>query len=156
MFAALVMSPKDIAIIVLAVIAVAAIVGFLFRKDTEQEGRLKGYGELGHWFAEIKMPSVAEIFTCLSVKDFSGTAKAIGHLVKMLLSTKQRLVLLDENFYYQLAERCTNETDWPKIQKLVQAKSDSLRADAGRALAALKRSTPEEIATAPVASPPVA
>ena len=115
----MILNGMHITIIVLAAVASVAVVAFLYRKDTEQEARLKGYSEIASWLKEIKFPKMSTIFRDLSVKDFSGTAKGILQLVELVKDPAHRDVLLDEHFWDQFAKRLKSEIDWPKIQQAV-------------------------------------
>lgn len=137
---ALLLGAKDLTLIVLSSLATIGVVSLLYRKDTEQEARLKGYSELSAWLTAAKLPMAAKIFQDLSVKDFSGCAAEVRHLVQVLRDNPQdRLRLFDENFHWQLTQRVTMKEDWEKIQTAVQGRLDAIKAEEARKLVALQQ-----------------
>ena len=138
-----------------AVLGAVLLVKLGFKKDDEQEDRLRGYGEVASWLKEVKLPHAAELFACLNVKDLTGASKELLFLLRTLRDPRQRAALLDENFAYQITSKVCDETWWPRILQAVQDRQAAIRAAAGRNLQALTKTVEtvvEEVEEVPVAT----
>lgn len=144
LFAMAPVAPKDLLIVVLAAGCVAGLVALLFRKDREQEARLRGYGDVAAWAREAKLQHVAAIFQALNVKDFSGLAKELLHLVKLLNDPKARETILDDNFAWQL-DRKLKDPVW--FQKIADDVSGQRAANASAAARFPGQASPADPAT---------
>lgn len=134
---AMVIQWEHVALIVLLGAVAVALAKLWYRKDTEQEKRLKAYAEIAGWLDEVKLPNGAEIFRCLGAKDISGCIKAVQHLIMLLRDRTNRLRLLDENFAYQLTERLKDVAQRAEIVKQVQATVDAASREKQRTYEAL-------------------
>lgn len=135
---ALVLGGKEIAIVVLAVVAAVALVRLFFRVDDRIEARRKQAADLAAVLKEEGYDQCADVAAAYSIGDYTGFAGDIRRLVVQLLNSETRLALLRRPFYKQLSRALLDAEDYPKVLKLVQERQAAVKAEAGRALAAQK------------------
>jgi hypothetical protein len=90
--------------IVLALIAGAALVKLLFRKDTEIENRRKNAVDLATELKALGLPHTSEFFKCYGVGDYSGMIKEGHTIVQILKSPGMREAVLDDIVLRRLQE----------------------------------------------------
>ena len=108
-------------IIVLGAVAVAALIGWLLRKDTAQEKRRKAYVQLATFLQQWGFNKLASIVTNIAVGDYSGVVQETMMLAEMMRDPKQAMVILSENFLYQLPKRLDDAGDRIKLLEIVDA-----------------------------------
>lgn len=150
-------SHEQVGLLILAPVCIALAVGFFFRKGAEFFSRHEAYGEVAHFFADLKLEHLSSIFTKLAIGNHIGVMKEIEYLVKTIKDPDQRKVLVASTFYSLLSVFADDPAEWPKILKAVQAKLDVIGSQKSRDVAALQATTPEttvatQAATATTAS----
>ncbi len=117
-------SPQQIVIVLLLAAVVALAIGMLFRRDTAQEERRRGYIVLSKAFDALGLSRLADVAENAAIGDYSGLYREGKALAKDLSSPEKMMALLAESFYKQLPERLKRDGDREQIFKAVsEAKS---------------------------------
>jgi len=77
---------------VLAFVLAAAVVAWLFRKDTEIENRRRGAAKLAAVLANLGLKRTPEFLVDYSVGDYSGMAVKINELARLFLDGEEAVV----------------------------------------------------------------
>ena len=116
---ALILSPLQITCVVLAVIAVAAVVGLLFRVDDKIERRRKMAADAAKVLAEEGFELSAEACNQYAIGDYSGFVGTLRELVRQLLNPETRLALLRKPFRKQLVSALKDEEERTWVLKTI-------------------------------------
>lgn len=117
------LSPEQCAIIVLVALVVVLGVCVLFRRDTDQENRRRGYIALMGVLKELGLVRMAGMAEDAAVGDISGLYREGAALAKDFDNPEKMLALLSESFYKQLPNRLKRPEDRVKIfQAVAEAK----------------------------------
>ena len=88
------MSYLEVALMCVIVLgASAAVAGWLFKADTEREDRKRGAIKLSSTLSSLGLVEIPEFFMDYAVDDWSGMAKKMADLGKLLLSSGEDTVL---------------------------------------------------------------
>jgi len=115
LIAATVIGPKDLAIIGMAAMCAAALVAWLYRKDTAIEQRRKHAIELASLLKSYDLDRLGGIVTNYAVGDYSGLVHEIELLLKEISNPEQAFALLGKSFFKQLPHRLETAGEKEKI-----------------------------------------
>lgn len=118
---ALSLASKDVVLIVLAAVAVVALVGWLFRKDTAIEMRRREAIQLTAELRALGLERLAGFAECYAVGDYSGLYGEAKQLARELSDHDKALSLLRSSFFKQLPERLKRDADREEILRIVAA-----------------------------------
>ena len=113
------LSVEQLVIIALAAVVAICVVSWLFRKDTAQEERRRGYIDLSKSLEKLGLIRLADIAEDAAIGDYSGLYKEGKALARELSNPETAMGLLAESFFKQLPSRLGRDGDREKILKVV-------------------------------------
>lgn len=147
---ALSLTGTQVSLVVLAAIAAAALVAFLFRKDQDREKLRKKESKLSSVFDTAHLPHMASIFCDLSVGDYAGATGETIHLCRMVsadteaASIAKFLVLTTDNYWWQTDERIKDPVQWDKLLAVVEHQKKAIAAEEAEKKAAILAAAADE------------
>ncbi len=120
------LSPEQCAIIALVGLVVILGVCVLFRRDTDQENRRRGYIASSKLMDEIGLTRLSDAFENAAIGDYSGLYREGAALAKEISNPEKMMALLSESFYKQLPNRLKRPEDQVKIFAAVKEAKASL------------------------------
>ena len=105
MLAAITLTPLAIAFVILAVVAGVGAGVIWYRRDEAKEDRDRARIDLAALLREAKLPHMADIVIDVAVRDWDGLYRHIKALKERAAEPGQLVVMLNENFRWQLGER---------------------------------------------------
>lgn len=122
---------------------------WLFKKDTEQEKRLKSYGIMGNMLSKYGFVRFPRLLLNMSVKDFSGAAHELKELIELSQSPEKMKEELREVLHKAISEASKDPAELVKLRTLLNATVAQAQAQARALLDA-------QAAPLPPTAPPVA
>ena len=118
---------KTTTVIILALVAVVcwALGKRWFRKDEAKEDRQRQRNAVVRILETAKLPLMADILECVVVEDWSGLLRECISLRKSVKDEAALLVLLENNFWYQVDARMKMPEQQAKIIALVDELADA-------------------------------
>ena len=115
----MILSTTNIAIIILAAIAIAAVIGFIFRKDDAIEERRRNMLHLCKLLRDLGLDDFATAAESYAVGDYSDVYRSLKSLLQTLQDPVKANAMLARNFYSQLSHRLTEKLEAQKIADIV-------------------------------------
>jgi hypothetical protein len=115
------LGPKEVVILFLAVIAVAACVRLAFRAEDVLIKARKELIALSSLLTRDGLPHLATICSSLAVGDLAEVVKTVRYLVVKMETPESASSLLDTCFSNQLTARLADATEAPDILKQIAA-----------------------------------
>ena len=131
---ALVLSSMQIAVVVLAAIAVVAIFRLFFRVDDKIEARREAAIETGKVAAELGFEMCSQVCNKYAIGDYSGFIGTLKVLVQQLLNPETRMTLLCKPFYKLLAHMLKDNVEREKILAIVEEAVTAAKSQASKTL----------------------
>lgn len=107
-------------VIVLAVIAIVALIGWLFRKDDAIEERRRNMMKLYGRLQELGLDEFAAAAQAYVIGDYSNLYREAHQLLHTLLDPAKADAMLAKHFYSQLAHRLLLPDDVIKIKAAIE------------------------------------
>jgi len=112
----MILTPINLAIILLTVIAIVAVIGWLFRKDDAIEDRRRRMLILYARLRELGLDDFAGAAEAYVIGDYSGLYAKGQLLLEVLMDPVKADAMLAKHFYLQLASRVKDPSDLLKIK----------------------------------------
>lgn len=113
---ALILSAWQIIALVCVPIAGWTVVRWLWKLAERREDRKRKYIEISKLAEKMRLPRTAELFTDLAVRDWSGFVQHVRDLRRDLEQPGALMIMLKDNFQWQLAERMRDPVKAAEIQ----------------------------------------
>jgi len=112
---------------VLSAVAACGLAVFLFKKDTEKEGRRRGAAKLAGVLSALGLVKIPDFLVDYSVGDYSGMTKKIAELAKLFLDgsdavLKEFEVVFERLLDARLASEAGRALIAAKLEDAVRAK----------------------------------